>query len=57
MDASNFRDELLAICEHYDRAEADLKMLGRESGILHMAGINQCRYAGQHTARDPRAIV
>ena len=56
MDISPYRSRIKEIADHYDQAEADLKTLGNESGKLFIAGINQCRYAGQHLARALRAI-
>ena len=49
--AEQYKQEIAEIRDLYNTAEQDLKTAGRETNILMMAGVNQCRYAGQHLTR------
>lgn len=49
--ANQYEQEIAEIRDLYNTAEQDLKTAGRETNILMMASVNQCRYAGQHLTR------
>ncbi|MDE2930756.1 MAG: hypothetical protein OXQ27_07510 [Chloroflexota bacterium] len=49
--AKEYVKEIAEIRKLYDTAEQDLKTVGREQNVLIVAGVNQCRYAGQHLSR------
>ena len=51
MISDKYRDSFIEIKKLYDTAEADLKNIGHDQGSLSIAGINQCRYVGQHILR------
>ena len=51
MLAAEYEKQIGVIRDLYNIAEADLKAVGREENVLIVAGVNQCRYAGQHLVR------
>ena len=46
-----YDEAIQEISRLYNIAEIDLKELSRETNEIFAAGINQCRYAGQHLVR------
>ena len=46
-----YKEQIAEIRDLYNTAEQDLKAVGRETNKLIVAGVNQCRYAGQHLVR------
>ena len=51
MIPDKYRDHFTKIKHLYNTAEADLKNVGRDKQVLVIAGVNQCRYVGQHLLR------